>query len=81
MAICTPALHACENSAPRACLQRRLTWNVPETIVALSKLFTLAPGDLIMTGTPAGVGAIHTGQQVCAGVDCLPEVSLTVNIL
>ncbi|MGO8197633.1 fumarylacetoacetate hydrolase family protein, partial [Rhizobium ruizarguesonis] len=31
---------------------------VPEIIAELSKLFTLAPGDIIMTGTPAGVGGV-----------------------
>ena len=37
-------------------------WPVPEIIAALSKLVRLAPGDLIFTGTPDGVGALHRGD-------------------
>jgi fumarylpyruvate hydrolase len=39
-----------------------LIWNVPETIAHLSRLVELAPGDLIMTGTPAGVAAVQPGD-------------------
>jgi fumarylpyruvate hydrolase len=39
-----------------------MIWNVPETIAYLSRLVRLAPGDLIMTGTPEGVGAILPGD-------------------
>ncbi len=37
-------------------------WNVPEIIAALSRLVTLAPGDLIFTGTPDGVGPLQRGD-------------------
>jgi fumarylpyruvate hydrolase len=39
-----------------------LIWNVAETIETLSKAWTLQPGDLIFTGTPAGVGAVVSGD-------------------
>jgi fumarylpyruvate hydrolase len=39
-----------------------LIWNVGEIIEHLSSLWTLAPGDLIYTGTPAGVGAVVKGD-------------------
>lgn len=39
-------------------------WSVPETIAHLSRLVALAPGDLIMTGTPAGVGAVKPGDRL-----------------
>jgi fumarylpyruvate hydrolase len=39
-------------------------WSVAETIAALSRSVTLAPGDLLMTGTPEGVGALERGQLV-----------------
>ncbi|MBC7636658.1 MAG: fumarylacetoacetate hydrolase family protein, partial [Acetobacteraceae bacterium] len=45
--------------------------SVAETIAYLSKLVTLAPGDLIYTGTPEGVAAVHRGdvlEGVVAGV-------------
>jgi len=45
----------------------QLIWTVPEIIAHLSAYFTLAPGDLIMTGTPAGVGPVQRGD-VLAGV-------------
>jgi fumarylpyruvate hydrolase len=48
-----------------------LIWSVAETIAYLSKLVTLAPGDLIYTGTPEGVAAVQRGdvlEGVVAGV-------------
>ena len=41
---------------------RDLIWNVAETIETLSKAWTLQPGDLIFTGTPAGVAAVVAGD-------------------
>lgn len=49
----------------------QLIWNVPECIAHLSTIFEMKAGDLIMTGTPAGVGAIKRGdimQGYCAGI-------------
>ena len=49
----------------------QLIWNVPEIIAHLSAIFELKAGDLIMTGTPAGVGAIKRGDVMeghCAGI-------------
>ena len=42
----------------------QMIWNVPEIIAALSRLFELHPGDLIFTGTPAGVGAVVPGDRL-----------------
>ena len=58
-----------------------LTWGVAETIAALSVSFTLQPGDLIMTGTPAGVGPVVVGQRITAGVESLSAVELVVDIV
>ena len=44
----------------------QLIWSIPEIIAYLSGLFTLAPGDLIYTGTPAGVGAVRKGDIYAA---------------
>jgi len=49
-----------------------LIWSVPEIVATLSTLYTLKPGDLIFTGTPAGVGAIRAGDDIECGVDGLP---------
>jgi fumarylpyruvate hydrolase len=52
----------------------QMIWSVPEIIAKLSTLMALAPGDLIFTGTPSGVGPIARGDTVratLAGVDAL----------
>lgn len=46
-----------------------MIWNVPEIIAQASRLWRLAPGDLIFTGTPEGVSAIARGQSVHAEID------------
>jgi fumarylpyruvate hydrolase len=46
-----------------------MIWSVPEIIAELSAYFALKPGDLIFTGTPAGVGALLPGDRVRGGVD------------
>jgi fumarylpyruvate hydrolase len=56
----------------------QLIWRVPETIAILSSLFTLAPGDLIFTGTPAGVGPVQRGDRLRGGVDGVGEVEIRV---
>ncbi len=47
----------------------QMIWKVPEVIAHLSRLFTLAPGDVILTGTPAGVGAVAPGDRLRAEVE------------
>lgn len=42
----------------------KMIWNIPETIACLSRLMELKPGDLIMTGTPEGVGACMRGDML-----------------
>lgn len=56
----------------------KLIWNIAETIAALSQAWTLQPGDLIYTGTPAGVAAVERGDMLHAGIDGLPELHLQV---
>ena len=46
-----------------------MIWKVPEIIAELSTWFELFPGDLIFTGTPAGVGPLVPGDRVRGGVD------------
>ena len=55
-----------------------MIWGVDETIAALSTQFTLAPGDLIFTGTPAGVGAVNRGDHITGGIDGVDEVSIRI---
>lgn len=57
----------------------QLIWNVAESIADLSRYFTLLPGDVLMTGTPAGVGAVQKGDQLCAKIQGLGQIKVTIN--
>ncbi|WP_299925784.1 fumarylacetoacetate hydrolase family protein [uncultured Pelagimonas sp.] len=51
-----------------------MIWSVPEVISILSTYVALEAGDLIMTGTPAGVGALEPGDTCVVSIDGLPEL-------
>jgi fumarylpyruvate hydrolase len=55
-----------------------LTWNCAEVISQLSHLERLQPGDLIFTGTPAGVGPVKAGDVIEASIDGLDPLKITV---
>ena len=55
-----------------------LIWSVPEIIAIASRSMRLEAGDIIMTGTPSGVGPIVAGDKVVGGVDGLGEISITM---
>ncbi|MCC2653798.1 MAG: fumarylacetoacetate hydrolase [Microvirga sp.] len=55
-----------------------MIWKVPEIIANLSKYFMLQPGDIILTGTPAGVGPVVPGNELVGSIDKLG--TLTVRI-
>ncbi|MBZ9973881.1 MULTISPECIES: fumarylacetoacetate hydrolase family protein [unclassified Mesorhizobium] len=57
---------------------QELIWSVPEIISILSQSFTLKPGDLIMTGTPAGVGALSPGDTCVVAIYGLGSISTTI---
>jgi fumarylpyruvate hydrolase len=46
-----------------------MIWSVPEILAELASWFELKPGDLVFTGTPAGVGRLEPGDRVRGGVD------------
>ena len=52
-------------------------WKVPETISYLSTLVTLRAGDLIMTGTPSGVGQVAPGDRLEGHIDGVGDVTVT----
>ncbi len=56
----------------------QMIWPVPEIIAQLSTLFELYPGDLIFTGTPAGVGARDVGDSLEAAIDGLPGLAVRI---
>ncbi|MBN9889551.1 fumarylacetoacetate hydrolase family protein [Salipiger abyssi] len=55
-----------------------LIWKVDEIVSHLSGFYHLQPGDVIMTGTPAGVGAVVAGDVITGGVDGLDPIKLTI---
>ena len=55
-----------------------MIWNVPEIVAELSTLFELRPGDLVFTGTPAGVGAVKPGDSLVGGIDGLETLRTTI---
>jgi fumarylpyruvate hydrolase len=56
----------------------QLIWKVPEMIAYLSGLFELRSGDLIFSGTPAGVGPVKRGDVLHGGVEGVGELHVTV---
>ena len=73
------AIRLAVNGAPRQ--QGRLSelvWSVAELVSDLSRHYHLAPGDLIFTGTPAGVGPVVPGDVIRGTIDGLEPVTLTV---
>ncbi|CUX61489.1 putative Fumarylacetoacetate hydrolase family protein [Agrobacterium deltaense Zutra 3/1] len=55
-----------------------LIWSVPEIVSLCSASVVLQPGDLIFTGTPAGVSAIEKGDRLVGSIDGLPDVVIEI---
>jgi fumarylpyruvate hydrolase len=55
-----------------------MIWSVPEVIAQLSQQVMLGAGDLIYTGTPAGVGPVVPGDVIAARIDGLPSLTITI---
>lgn len=55
-----------------------MIWSVPEIIAHLSRFYHLAAGDLIYTGTPAGVGPIAPGSALRGSVEGLDPITLGI---
>ena len=56
----------------------QMIWKVPEMIAYLSELFTLRPGDLILSGTPAGVGPVARGDRLHGHVAGVADLQISV---
>jgi fumarylpyruvate hydrolase len=56
----------------------QMIWNIPNQIAFLSGLFKLAPGDLIFTGTPAGVGSTKRGDRLHGHIDGVGDLEIVV---
>ena len=55
-----------------------MMWKVPEVISFLSEHFALAGGDVILSGTPAGVGPVRTGDEMRPAIEGLGEMTVRV---
>ena len=55
-----------------------LVWKIPELIAYLSRFYHLEPGDIIMTGTPAGFGAVVAGDHIAGEIAGVGTVELTL---
>ncbi len=55
-----------------------MIWNSFEIVAHLSHFYTIKPGDLIFTGTPAGVGKLEPEDHVNGGIDGLNTISITI---
>jgi fumarylpyruvate hydrolase len=56
----------------------QMIWNVPEIIVKLSEMVDLAPGDIIMTGTPSGVAATVPGDKLECEIEGVGQLTVTI---
>jgi fumarylpyruvate hydrolase len=55
-----------------------MIWSVPDVIAFLSRLYRLEQGDLIYTGTPAGVGPVVPGNKIAVAIDGLESLNITI---
>jgi fumarylpyruvate hydrolase len=56
----------------------QMIWNCPEILANLSLQYALAEGDLIFTGTPAGVGPVEPGDRLVAEIASIGKLALTI---
>jgi fumarylpyruvate hydrolase len=59
----------------------QLLWSVPELVAMLSRSLELQPGDLIFTGTPAGVGPLQMGDELSGGIAGVGQFTLSISTL
>jgi len=79
VALCQGTIRARQNGQLRQDSDlAQMVWNVPEIIARLSALVTLAPGDLIFTGTPGGHGPCLPGDQIEAEIQGLAPLRVTI---
>jgi fumarylpyruvate hydrolase len=55
-----------------------LVWSCEEVVAHLSRYYHLVPGDVVMTGTPAGVGPVTAGDEITGGIDGLAPIKLSI---
>lgn len=65
----------------QSCDLSQMIWSVPEAIAYLSHYVALAPGDLLMTGTPAGVSAVKPGDTLRGTCEGVGEIVVTYQVV
>jgi 2-keto-4-pentenoate hydratase/2-oxohepta-3-ene-1,7-dioic acid hydratase in catechol pathway len=55
-----------------------MIFDVPTLVAHVSSVMTLLPGDVILTGTPEGVGRMHVGDEVEVAIDGLGALTNTI---
>jgi fumarylpyruvate hydrolase len=55
-----------------------MIWDVPHTLSFLSRYYELMPGDLVFSGTPAGVGAVVKGDRLEGRIAGLTPLSIVI---
>jgi 2-keto-4-pentenoate hydratase/2-oxohepta-3-ene-1,7-dioic acid hydratase in catechol pathway len=55
-----------------------MIWQIPAIVAAASQYFTLEPGDIVLTGTPAGVGPLEPGDNLEMKIEGVGEYKSTV---
>jgi 5-carboxymethyl-2-hydroxymuconate isomerase len=56
-----------------------MIWSIDQLLVFISRIFTLEKGDIILTGTPAGVGKLHSGDHLHAEISEIGSMNFTVS--
>ena len=56
-----------------------MIWDVAHTVHFLSQYYEVLPGDLIFTGTPAGVGPVKPGDRLDGGIDGLGTLAISID--
>jgi 2-keto-4-pentenoate hydratase/2-oxohepta-3-ene-1,7-dioic acid hydratase in catechol pathway len=70
-----------QNGKVRQCTRTsRMIYSIAQIISFASQSLTLLPGDVVLTGTPAGVGPIHAGDELEAAIDHWPCLQNSVSI-
>ncbi len=69
----TNLLVVCQNGD-----RSEMIWKVPEIIISLSEFFSLSAGDLIFTGTPAGVGSVRQGDMLSGEIEGVGSFDVSV---
>jgi 2-keto-4-pentenoate hydratase/2-oxohepta-3-ene-1,7-dioic acid hydratase in catechol pathway len=55
-----------------------MIFNIPTLLEFICRTITLQPGDIVLTGTPAGVSQCHSGDQIEIGITGITKASFTV---